>query len=365
VAPVPGEYAGFQGRFQLRVALDGMAWAADCSNPRFSDGVGFVANVLVTGGAGFIGSHLTELLLARGDRVTVVDDESTGTAANLSAVWNHANLTYIRDSIVQPELVRQVVAEVDEVYHLAAAVGVALIASQPIQSIERNIHPTQLLLEEVRTRIDQGATVKMFLASSSEVYGKNAKPIWDEDDDLVFGTTTRPRWSYGAAKAIDEFLALACWRQARVPVVVGRFFNVVGPRQSGAYGMVLPRLVESAVRGQPLVVHDDGLQVRCFAHVHDVIDAVVRLMAEPAAMGRVFNIGSDRPISILDLARRVVALAESTSSIQFQSYTDAYDSDFEDIRRRVPDLTRLKSVIPYDPRHDLDSIIRELIAHLR
>jgi UDP-glucose 4-epimerase len=320
-----------------------------------------VARVLVTGGAGFIGSHLTEALLRRGDEVVVVDDESTGRAENLAGCLGNPRLTYIRDSIGDAGLVSRVVSGVDQIYHLAAAVGVALIAREPIQTIERNIYPTQLLLDEACRRKARGETVKTFLASTSEVYGKNPKSTWMEEDDLVFGSTTRPRWSYGASKAIDEFLALACWRQSQVPVVVGRFFNVVGPRQSGAYGMVLPRFVEAAKAGQPLVVHDDGQQQRCFAHVTDVVDAVLKLMDTEIASGRVFNIGSDQPVSILELATRVIQIAESSSEIDYQSYSQAYDEDFEDVRRRVPDLARLKSTIDWDPRYDLDRIIRELI----
>jgi UDP-glucose 4-epimerase len=283
----------------------------------------------------------------------------------LASVWECERLTYIRGSVGDASLVRRVVADVDQVYHLAAAVGVALIAREPIQSIERNIYPTQLLLSELRQRLNLGEAAKCYLASSSEVYGKNAKAVWTEEDDLVLGPTTRARWSYGASKAIDEFLALACWRQFRLPVVVGRFFNVVGPRQTGAYGMVLPRLVDAALAGQPLVVHDDGRQVRCFAHVSDVVDAVLRLMESDAAVGRIFNIGSDQPISILDLARKVVAAAESQSPIVFESYTEAYDKDFEDVRRRVPDLSRLRASIDFRPRYDLDAIVRELVQWKR
>lgn len=321
--------------------------------------------VLITGGAGFIGSHLTEALLARGDHVTVVDDESTGAAENLAAVGDHDRFNYVQGSVGDSDLVEQLTAGVDQVYHLAAAVGVALIASQPMETIERNIYPTELLLANLRRRTQAGETVQCFLASTSEVYGKNPKSTWREDDDLVFGSTTRPRWSYGASKAIDEFMALASWREHRVPVVVCRFFNVVGPRQTGAYGMVLPRFVEAALTGRPLVVHDDGLQERCFAHVNDVIGGVINLMDSPAAVGRVFNIGSDQPVSILDLAHQVIAAAESTSQVEFQSYSDAYDDDFEDIRRRVPDLSRIQSTIDYRPRYDLAAIIHELIAQNR
>jgi UDP-glucose 4-epimerase len=321
--------------------------------------------VLVTGGAGFIGSHLVEALLARGDQVLVVDDESTGNARNLAHLRDRAGLRFEQGNVCDPALVERVVDGVDEVYHLAAAVGVALIAREPIQTIERNIAPTQLLLAAMRERHERGETVKFFLASTSEVYGKNPKPTWTEEDDLVLGATTRARWSYGASKAIDEFLALAYFRQFALPVVVGRFFNVVGPRQSGAYGMVLPRFVDAALAGGPLVVHDDGQQVRCFAHVADVVSAVLALMAELAAVGRVFNIGSDQPISILDLARQVVVAAGGNASIDFQSYSKAYDDDFEDVRRRVPDLSRLRRTIDYRPRYDLAGIIQEVIESRR
>ena len=324
-----------------------------------------MAIVLVTGGAGFIGSHLTEALLARGDRVLVIDDESTGRASNLAAVHNQPGLRLIRGSVADPELVKSSLDGVSEVYHLAAAVGVALIARQPLQTIERNIYPTQLLLDELCRRCQRGEQIKFFLASTSEVYGKNPKPTWTEDDDLVFGATTRPRWSYGASKAIDEFLTLACARQFGLPVVVGRFFNVVGPRQTGAYGMVLPRFVDAALAGQPLVVHDDGQQLRCFAHVHDIVAAVLALLRTPAATGQVFNIGSEEPVSILDLARAVIAVSGSSSTVEFQSYSQAYDQDFEDVRRRVPDLSRLRATIGYQPKHALPDIIRDVIAWKR
>lgn len=320
-----------------------------------------VKQVLVTGGAGFIGSHLTEGLLARGDQVTVVDDESTGRFANLAGVREHPRLKIVRGSVSDAALLHTLLDGVQEVYHLAAAVGVALIAREPLQTIERNIYPTQLLLDELRARHQAGQVIRFFLASTSEVYGKNPKPVWDEEDDLVFGATTRPRWSYGASKAIDEFLTLACARQFGLPVVIARFFNVVGPRQTGAYGMVLPRFVEAALAGEPLVVHDDGRQTRCFAHVADVVDAVLRLMQSDAALGRIFNVGSDQPVSILDLAGQVIAQAGSSSRIQFQSYTQAYDQDFEDIRHRVPDLTRLRQAIGYVPQFDLAGIIRDCI----
>ena len=316
--------------------------------------------ILVTGGNGFIGSHLSERLLETGNHVTIVDDLSTGQRGNLSRVIDHPRLRLIHADLGDPKLIHEVCQDVDVVYHLAAAVGVALIAKHPIQTIHRNIYPTQLLLEELRRIHSSGRSVSMFLASTSEVYGKNPKSIWCENDDLVFGATTKPRWSYGASKAIDEFLALACVRECNMNIVIGRFFNVSGPRQSGAYGMVLPRFVEAAMAGKPLVVHDDGLQERCFAHVSDVVGAVMTLMKSKSNYGRIYNIGADQPISILDMAKRVVAIVNPAATINFQSYSQAYDEDFEDIRRRVPDLARIRQTINYAPTLFLDDIIRDV-----
>jgi nucleoside-diphosphate-sugar epimerase len=324
-----------------------------------------VSRVLITGGAGFIGSHLAEAIIARGDRVTVVDDESTGSSKNLTAVQRHPRFTFVPGSVADRALVSRLVAEADEVYHLAAAVGVQLIAKDPIHTIETNIYPTELLLAELHRQHEQGRDVKLFLASTSEVYGKNPKATWTEEDDLVFGPTTRARWSYGVSKAVDEFLALAHWRDYGLPLVIARFFNVVGPRQTGSYGMVLPRFVDAALAGKPLIVHDDGRQVRCFAHVADVVRAVLELMQTPAALGRVFNVGSDQPISILELAQRVVGAVGPQTPIKFQSYAEAYSPDFEDVRSRVPDLTRLRETIDFQPRHTLDDAIREVVAWKR
>jgi UDP-glucose 4-epimerase len=322
-------------------------------------------NCLVTGGAGFIGSHLVEALLARGDRVAVIDNESTGTRANLAAVIDSPQLHYIRGSVADRDLMRRMLDGVDEVYHLAAAVGVQLIAESPIHTIETNVYPVELLLQELARLQAAGRTVRLFVASSSEVYGKNPKPVWCEDDDMVLGSTARPRWSYGASKAIDEFLALAYWRQRQLPAVVGRFFNVVGPRQTGAYGMVLPRLVDAALTGGPLVVHDDGRQERCFAHVADIVRAVLALMESPLAVGRVFNIGSNVPVSILELAQRVIRAVDPALAIEFITYAVAYGHDFEDCRRRVPDLTRLGETIGVWPYRGLDETIAEVVAWKR
>jgi UDP-glucose 4-epimerase len=320
---------------------------------------------LITGGAGFIGSHLATRLLQRGDRVLLVDDLSTGNVRNLDPIIDHPGLEYIQGSVEDDRLVAEVVGRADTVYHLAAAVGVALIARQPIQTIERNVYPTQLILDRLGERARRGQRVPCFIASTSEVYGKNPKPVWSEEDDLVFGATTRPRWSYGVSKAIDEFLALAFYKEQQLPVVVGRFFNVVGPRQTGAYGMVLPRFVRAALRAEALVVHDDGQQVRCFAHVDDVVGAVINLIDTPAAHGRVYNIGSDTPVSILELAQRVIARVNPKATIEFQSYSDAYDESFEDIRRRVPDLRRIQDTIGYRATKDLDAIIDSVAAAMR
>ena len=320
---------------------------------------------LVTGGAGFIGSHLTQRLLDQGHKVIVVDDLSTGRKNNLDHVINHPELEYIEGTVEEEDLVADVCARADRVYHLAAAVGVALIAKQPIQTIERNVYPTQLILNCLGDRAEKGDYVPCFIASTSEVYGKNPKEIWSEEDDLVFGATTKPRWSYGVSKAIDEFLGLAFYKEKKLPVVVCRFFNVVGPRQTGAYGMVLPRFVEAALRGGPLTVHDDGHQVRCFAHVDDVIGGVMKLVETPDAAGRVYNIGSDIPTSILDLAKRVIERVNPDAGIEFQSYADAYDESFEDIRRRVPSLARIRDAIGYAPTKDLDAIIDSVADHQR
>lgn len=317
--------------------------------------------VLITGGAGFIGSHLTERLLDAGHHVRVVDDESTGDSVNLESVRSHPQFEFISGSVSEPQLVAELVPEADDVYHLAAAVGVALIAKHPIETIERNIYPTQLILGELKKQHELGRDIRFFLASTSEVYGKNPKETWTEEDDLVLGATTRPRWAYGASKAIDEFLALAHWRESKLPVVIGRFFNVVGPRQTGAYGMVLPRFVTAAVAGEPLVVHDDGAQIRCFAHVADIVQFVEDLVNSPQAYGQVVNIGSAEPVSIRELAERVIAAAGSQSQLEFQSYAQAYDQDFEDVRRRIPDVTKLERLVKHRPQYCLDDIVAELI----
>lgn len=319
-----------------------------------------MATCLVTGGAGFIGSHLTERLLSAGHDVTVLDDFSTGRADNLAEVRSHPRLTLRTGSITDPVVLADVTRKTDVIYHLAAAVGVQLVADNPVRTIETNIYPTEALL-----RLAAQSGTQVFLASTSEVYGKNPGDRWTEEDDLHLGSTSRPRWAYGCSKAIDEFLALAWHQTAGLPVVVGRFFNVVGPRQVGHYGMVVPRFVDQALGGRPVVVYDDGQQVRCFAHVREVVDSVIRLMETPAAAGRVFNIGSDQPVSIEELAQAVIARVDPSLKIEHLPYAKAYGEDFEDVRRRVPNLERLRETIGTSPKMTLGEILDDIIAWKR
>lgn len=338
--------------------------ALDCP-PALALDYAATMRILITGGAGFIGSHLVDALLAEGHEVIALDDLSTGNVRNLELAQGNSRFRFVQGSVGDAGLLPEVCEGVGEVYHLAAAVGVALVAKQPVESIERNIEPTRILLDELCRRHRDGQQVKLFLASTSEVYGKNRKAIWSEDDDLVFGPTTRPRWSYGMSKAIDEFLALGRAKSDGLSVVIGRFFNVVGPRQTGAYGMVLPRFVEAALENRPLIVHGDGSQTRCFAHVSDVIRMVRSLMQTPLAVGRVFNIGSDEPVKIRELAHRVIERTRSSSEIMFQSYDEAFGRDFEDVVHRVPDLSRLRGAIKVQASRSLDETIDDSVRHVR
>lgn len=315
---------------------------------------------LVTGGAGFIGSHLTERLLELGHDVVVLDNLSTGRAVNLAHLEGNPRLTVRVGSITDPILLAEVITGVDVIYHMAAAVGVKLVADDPVRTIETNIYPTEVLL-----RLATQAKQRVFLASTSEVYGKNPKERWTEEDDLHFGPTSRPRWAYGCSKAIDEFLALAYHRKFGLPVAIGRFFNVVGPRQVGHYGMVIPRFVDQALSGQPIVVYDDGEQVRCFGHVREVVDAVIGLVETPAAHGQVFNIGSDEPVSIRQLAEEIIRRIDPKLKIEFLPYRDAYGDDFEDVRRRVPDVSRLEGILGRKPSMKLGEILDDIISWKR
>ncbi|WP_459556434.1 NAD-dependent epimerase/dehydratase family protein [Lacunimicrobium album] len=315
-----------------------------------------MGHALVTGGAGFIGSHLVEALLARGDKVTALDNLSTGQAPNLDHVKNNPNFRLVVGSITDPVLLTEVTQGVDVIYHMAAAVGVKLVADDPVRTIETNIYPTEVLLRHATA-----AGQKFFLASTSEVYGKYTKETWNEEDDLQFGPTSRPRWAYGCSKAIDEFLALAYSKKRKLDVVIGRFFNVVGPRQVGHYGMVIPRFVEAALKGGPITVYDDGGQERCFAHVREVVDCIITLMNTPAASGQIFNIGADQPVSVKQLAEEIIGLVGGDIPIKYVPYKDAYGDDFEDVRRRVPDVSKLKRTINKVPTLNRKDLLQEII----
>jgi UDP-glucose 4-epimerase len=314
----------------------------------------------VTGGAGFIGSHLVERLIERGERVLVLDDLSTGRRENLAAVAGHERLVFVEGTVMDRAQVASVVARADLVVHLAAAVGVRLIVDRPVWTLETNIHGTEVVLHECAR--DQ---TPVFVASSSEVYGKGSQCPFREDDDIVLGPTTKSRWSYAASKMVDEFLALSWHRENGLPACVGRFFNTVGPRQVGQYGMVVPRFVEQALDGGPITVYGDGLQSRAFGHVRDVVEAVVALMECPDAAGRVFNIGGPEEITIQALAERVRALVNPDAEIVHVAYEEAYGAGFEDLGRRVSDTTRLRETIGFGPDRRLDEILGDTVAHLR
>src|SRR5712691_3779322 len=314
--------------------------------------------VLVTGGAGFIGSHLTEALVGEGHEVTVIDDLSTGRVENLAAIAHSPRLRTHWGSIVEDDRLQELVDEADVVYHLAAAVGVRLILERPVETIETNIVGTERIL-----RCAAKAHKKVVLASTSEVYGKNERVPLSEDDDGVFGPTTKSRWSYAVSKAIDEFLGLAYCRDRGVPVVIVRYFNTIGPRQVGQYGMVVPRFVRQALAGEPITVYGDGKQVRSFTDVEDTVRATFALSREPAAVGQVFNVGSGRAITINDLAARVRALTGSASAIAHIPFEQAYESGFEEPRLRVPDISKLCKATGFAPKVDLDTSLRRVIAH--
>jgi UDP-glucose 4-epimerase len=313
---------------------------------------------LITGGCGFIGSHLAEALLARGDQVTVVDDLSTGRFENIQPLVSHPSFHFAIETIANETVMDRLVSECDIIYHLAAAVGVELIVHDPVRVIETNIKGCETIL-----RIGARYRKKVMLASTSEVYGKSDKVPFAEDDDRVLGPTTRSRWSYACSKAMDEFLAFAYAKQLALPVVVMRFFNTVGPRQTGRYGMVVPRFVQQALGDEPLTVYGDGQQSRCFTYVGDVIKAVIDLTDEPQAVGRVFNIGSTEEVTIEELARRTIRLAGSRSEIVRIPYDEAYEEGFEDMRRRVPDIRAIQSLVGWQPETDLDGTLRKVIAH--
>ena len=313
---------------------------------------------LITGGAGFIGSHLAERLLQRGDEVSILDDLSTGSVENIRHLKSHARFHHVFDTIQNRSLLAELVDESEVVFHLAAAVGVRLIVESPVRTIETNVYGTQLVLEAACKK-----KKLVFAASTSEVYGKSEKVPFHEDDDLVMGATTKGRWSYAASKALDEFLALSYWKERKQPVVIARLFNTVGPRQTGRYGMVLPNFVRQALDGTAITVYGDGRQSRCFCDVADSVEAILRLVATPAAVGEVVNIGNDEEISIEGLAQRVKQQAKSGSPIEFIPYDQAYEPGFEDMPRRVPCLDKLVQLTGFRPATPLTKIIDRVIEH--
>ena len=315
---------------------------------------------LITGGAGFIGSHLAEALLAQGQPVIAVDNLSTGRLENIAGLMDHPSFQFVRETILNETVMDRLASECDVIYHLAAAVGVELIVRDPIHTIETNLHGTEMLL-----RLARRYGKKILIASTSEVYGKSDEIPFREDADRVMGSTTKSRWCYAESKAIDEFLALAYHKQFGVPVIICRFFNTVGPRQTGMYGMVIPRLVQQALAGQPLTVYGDGQQSRCFCNVQDTVCAILTLAAEPRAVGEIFNVGSHEEITILDLARRVLARSGSRSEIKLIPYDQAYQGGFEDMRRRAPDIQKIKATVGWQPTIPLDETLDQVIAQFK
>jgi UDP-glucose 4-epimerase len=317
--------------------------------------------VLITGGAGFIGSHLSELLLQNEDtRVTVMDNLRTGRFNNVEHLTSHPNYQLLVGEITDTHLLEPLIANSDHIYHYAAGVGVRRIIEEPVETIETNILGTEAVL-----KLAAKYHKKVLIASTSEVYGKNTNVPFHEDLDSVFGATTKSRWSYACSKAIDEFLSLAYHKEKGLPVVICRFFNTVGPRQTGRYGMVIPSLVRQAVKDEPLTVYGDGKQSRCFTHVRDSIRCQVGLMREPRAIGEIFNLGSNQEISIEGLAQRIIDLTGSKSEIRYIPYEEAYEAGFEDMRRRVPDTTKLRNLLGYAPDSNLDDILNDVIEEFR
>jgi UDP-glucose 4-epimerase len=315
---------------------------------------------LITGGAGFVGSHLAERLLADGHEVLVLDNLSTGSIDNISHLKSHPRFSYVVDSVTNEPLLAEMIDRSDVVFHLAAAVGVKLIVEQPVHTLETNVHGTEVVLKHANKK-----KKLVFIASTSEVYGKSTDVPFRETADLVLGPTSKHRWAYACSKLIDEFLALAYWKEKKLPVVIVRLFNTVGPRQTGQYGMVLPTFVRQALAGQPITVFGDGLQSRSFTYVGDVVDALLRLAHEPRAVGDVFNIGSTGEVTIGELAERVKKMTDSASPIEKVPYDVAYEAGFEDMPRRVPDISKIKALIGFQPKLELDDIIRSVIEYTR
>jgi len=316
--------------------------------------------VLITGGAGFIGSHLADHLLGQGHQVIILDDLSTGRLSNIDHLMGRADVEFVLGSILNADLVDGVMARADVVYHLAAAVGVELIVEKPLQSLMTNIRGSEIVFEKAHKH-----GTRVLVTSTSEIYGKNTSDRLHEEDDRILGSPLKSRWSYSEAKAIDEILAYTYWREKNLETVIVRLFNTVGPRQTGSYGMVIPRFVSQALRNDPITVYGDGQQTRCFCFVGDVVKGMVALCDEPSAYGRVFNLGGREEISMLDLAQRIVHKAGSSSRVELIPYDVAYEEGFEDMQRRVPDTTRAEGLVGFRPTVSLDEIIEQVIAEQR
>ena len=316
--------------------------------------------ILITGGAGFIGSHLVERFLQTGDEVVAIDDLSTGSLKNLKNIENNPKFRFVYDNVRNSETMHVLIEQCDIVFHLAAAVGVQLIVDQPVHTIETNIHGSEVVLD-----IANKFRKKVLIASSSEVYGKSEVVPFSEDDNTVLGSTKFSRWSYACSKAIDEFLGLAYYEQYGLPVVVTRLFNTIGPRQTGRYGMVIPRFVEWALKNEPVLIYGTGQQARCFTYVGDIIDGLVALMNHPDAPGRVYNIGSTEEITIEALADKIIKMTGSKSEKKFISYEQAYGKPFDDMMRRVPCLDRIKEIVGYEPKTGLNGILKLVIGDIK
>lgn len=317
-----------------------------------------MVKTLITGGAGFVGSYLAEELVSKGNTVTVIDDLSTGTLENLASLKNSDNFTFVEASVLNSELMADLVEQADEIFHLAAAVGVKLIVDQPVRTIETNINATEIIL-----KLASEQNKAILITSTSEVYGKSPREKFNEEDDLVLGPTSRARWAYAASKIIDEFLALAYYQEHKTPVKVVRLFNVIGPRQKGRYGMVVPRFVGQALSGEAITVYGDGTQRRSFTWVGDVVPALVSLMESEEAKGQIVNIGHNKDISILELAELTRKIIGSSSEIKLISFEEAYSANFEDMQRRMPDITKINQLIGYSPKIELGEMLKMIIEH--
>ncbi len=317
-----------------------------------------MAHALVTGGAGFIGSHLTEALLERGDQVTILDDLSTGRRENIDHLQESPAFRFVLDTVLDDKVVDELVSRCEIVFHMAAAVGVKYIINNPLASLRINTKGTENIFEAANRH-----KRKVVLASTSEIYGKNEKESLSENDDRILGSTSISRWGYSCTKAFDEFLALAYWREKKLPVVIVRFFNTCGPRQTGEYGMVVPRFVKAALLGHPLQVFGDGKQVRCFSYINDIVVGILALAAKPEAVGEIFNLGSTEAITIEDLARRVIKMTNSSSGIEYIPYEQAYERGFEDLQRRVPCIDKAKELVGFQPRTSLDDLLQKVVDY--